>query len=137
MELMKIINTKEEWESYLDKFIEGYNILPELPAIIQSIAPLVFNYVITDRPEMSYWFLIEKDKISWGLGQYSGTNHPTIIHKTDFETMKKVNSGETDPIQATMLGTYNVDGDVSKLMACASLLPLGVKAHAYALEKIK
>lgn len=121
---------KAEWETYLGKFIEAYNALPELPSIIKPIAPLTFNYQITDRPELSYWFLIEDDKISWGMGEYPDKSIPTIIHKTDIETMKKVNSGETDPIKATMLGIYIVEGDITKLMACAPLLPLSAKAHA-------
>ena len=70
----------------------------------------------------------------WGMGDYSGPEAPKIIHKTDFETMKKVNSGESDPIQATMTGTYVVVGDVDKSMACAPLLPLNAKAHAQAMK---
>ena len=130
------MNTKEEWVAYLEKFVDGYNSLPEIPPIIEAIAPLVFQYQINDRLELSYWFLILKDKINWGMGQYSGPSNPTIIHKTDFETIKKVNAGETDPIQATITGSYVVEGDVSKLMECAKLLPLGAKAHAYAIKNM-
>jgi putative sterol carrier protein len=123
-----------EWEDYLNRFIKAYNSLPELPPIIQSVAPLLFQYQITDQPELSYWFLIEEDKVSWGMGQYPEEGIPTVIHKTDIETMKKVNSGETDPIQATMTGIYQIEGDVTKLMACAPLIPLSAKAHALAQE---
>ena len=129
------MTTKAEWKDYLTRYVKAYNSLPELPPIIKSIAPLLFQYQITDKPELSYWFFIEKDKISWGLGQKSGSGIPTVIHKTDIETMKKVNSGETDPIQATMTGSYNIDGDVTKLMACAPLLPLSAKAHVIAVQK--
>ena len=54
---------------------------------------------------------------------------------TNFEVIKKVNSGETNPIEATMAGTYDVDGDPTKLMACAPLLPLNAKAHEKAIQK--
>jgi len=129
------LDTKEEWESYLTDFMNAYNELPDLAQLLQPIAPLIFQYIITDMPEMNYWQLIEKDKMRWGMGEYSGPEAPKIIHKTDFETIQKVNSGESDPIQATMSGTYVVEGDVSKLMACAPLLPLNAKAHAKAIQK--
>ena len=124
---------KAKWEAYLARFVEAYNALPELPPLLDSIAPLLFQYRITDKPEMTYWFKIGKAAISWGMGEYQGAGVlPTIVHKTDFKTMKKVNSGETDPIKATMEGTYTIEGDVAKLMACAPLIPLSAKAHANA-----
>ncbi len=124
---------KDDWEAYLERFHKAFNALPEIPDLLKPIAPLVFQYQITDRPEMSYWQLIEKDQMAWGLGQYMGARVvPTVVHKTNFETIKKVNSGESDPIQATMAGTYVVEGDVGKLMSCAALLPLNPKAHAAA-----
>lgn len=131
---VKKMNTKEEWAAYLTRFMKAYNELPDLKPMLEPIAPLVFQYIITDDLEMSYWQLIEKDRMDWGMGEYSGPDAPKIIHKTDFETIKKVNSGESDPIKATMEGTYVVEGDVSKLMACAPLLPLNAKAHAEAVK---
>jgi len=128
------MDTKEEWEAYLTRFMKAYNELPDLAQLLQPIAPLIFQYVITDRPEMNYWQFIEKSKMNWGLGEYSGPDAPKIIHKTDFDTMKKVNSGESDPIQATMSGTYVVEGDVARLMSCAPLLPLNAKAHSKAIQ---
>ncbi|MFX0008885.1 MAG: hypothetical protein ACFE9R_01110 [Candidatus Hermodarchaeota archaeon] len=129
------LNTKEEWEAYLTRFMKAYNELPDLASMLEPVAPLLFQYEITDRPEMNYWQRIEKDRMDWGMGEYSGPEVPKIIHKTDFETMKKVNSGDSDPIQATMAGTYEVDGDPTKLMACAPLLPLNSKAHAKAMQQ--
>lgn len=126
---MDKMNERDEWESYLGRFMKAYNSLPELAPLLKPIAPLLFQYQITDRPEMSYWQLVEEDKMSWGMGEYKGANIPTVVHKTDFETIKKVNAGETDPIQATMAGIYTVEGDVTKLMSCAPLLPLNKKAH--------
>ncbi len=128
------MDTKEEWEAYLTSFMKAYNELDEIPSVLEPVAPLIFQYVITDRPEMNWWQLIEKDKMNWGIGEYSGEDAPKIIHKTDFETMKQVNSGESDPIQATMAGTYIVEGDMTKLMACAPLVPLNAKAHANAMK---
>ncbi len=125
------MSEREKWEAYLDRFVKAFNALPEVPPLLKNIAPLLFQYEITDRPEMSFWELIEEDKMNWGMGKYQGARVvPTIFHKTDFETIKKVNSGEIDPIQATMSGKYTVEGDVGKLMACAPLLPLNPKAHA-------
>lgn len=129
------LDTKEEWEEYLSRFMEAYNELPDVKDLMKPVAPLIFQYKITDRPEMNYWQFIEEDKMKWGMGEYDGPDAPKIIHKTDFETMKQVNSGETDPIKATMSGTYEVDGDSEKLMACAPLLPLNAKAHEKALNK--
>lgn len=128
------METKEEWEDYLTRYMKAYNDLPDLESLLSPIAPLVFQYIITDKPEMNYWQLVKKDKMDWGMGSYSGPEVPKIIHKTDFETIKKVNSGESDPIQATMSGSYVVEGDVTKLMACAPLLPLNAKAHKEATQ---
>lgn len=129
------MDTKEEWKAYLERFMKAYNELPDLASMLDPIAPLIFQYEITDKPEMSYWQFIDHGKMDWGIGIYSGPDVPKIIHKTDFDTIKKVNSGESDPIQATMAGTYVVDGDVSKLMACAPLLPLNAKAHEKAIQQ--
>lgn len=128
------MNTEKEWEEYLTKFMKAYNDLPEVADLLSPIAPLIFQYIINDRPEMNYWQYIEKKEMKWGMGDYSGPEAPKIIHKTDFETIKMVNSGESDPIRATMSGNYVVEGDVTKLMACAPLLPLNAKAHAKATQ---
>ena len=128
------MDTKEEWEAYLTRFMSAYNELPGLTSMLEPVSPLVFQYLITDKPEMNYWQFIDKDKMRWGMGEYSGSDAPKILHKTNFETIKKVNSGESDPIQATMAGTYVVEGDVTKLMACAPLLPLNAKAHEKAIQ---
>ncbi len=127
------MSEKDEWEAYLSRFVNAYNALPELAPLLDKIAPVLFQYRIIDKPEMTYWFRIGKEDISWGMGEYQGAAVlPTVVHKTDFETMKKVNSGETDPIKATMEGTYTIEGDVTKLMACGPLIPLSAKAHANA-----
>jgi hypothetical protein len=128
------MDTKEEWEAYLTRFMKAYNELPDLAPLLEPIAPLVFQYQITDKPEMNYWQFIDKDEMRWGMGEYSGADAPKILHKTDFATIMKVNSGESDPIKATMAGTYVVEGDVSKLMACAPILPLNAKAHEKAMQ---
>jgi len=134
-EVKNKMDTREEWEAYLDSFMKAYNELPDVAALLKPIAPLVFQYKISDRPEMDYWQSIEENKMSWGMGEYSGPDVPKVIHKTNFEVIKKVNSGETNPIEATMAGTYDVDGDPTKLMACAPLLPLNAKAHEKAIQK--
>lgn len=130
------IDSKEEWENYLSQFFKVYNELPELPPLLKPVAPLLFQYKITDKPEMDYWQLMEEDKVIWGMGEYTIDGIPKVIHKTDFNTIKKVNSGESNPIEATMTGKYFVEGDLAKLMACTPLAPLNGKAHAL-ISKIK
>lgn len=126
------LSESEEWQAYLDRFIKAYNALPELPTLLEAVAPLIFQYNITDRPEMNWWQKFEKDMIRWGMGENAERDVPKVVHKTDFATMKKVTSGELDPVSATMMGKYSVDGDLGKLMASATLLPLNPKAHAIA-----
>ncbi|MFO7795587.1 MAG: U32 family peptidase [Promethearchaeati archaeon] len=128
------MNTKKEWEAYLTRFMKAYNELPDVESMLEPVAPLVFQYKISDRPEMNYWQKIEKNEMKWGMGEYEGEQTPTVIHKTNFDTIKKVNSGETNPIEATMAGTYVIEGDATKLMACAPLLPLNAKAHEKAIK---
>ena len=130
------IDTKEEWENYLSQFFKVYNELPELPPLLKPVAPLLFQYKITDKPEMDYWQIMEEDKVIWGMGENTIDGIPVVIHKTDFNTIKKVNSGESNPIEATMTGKYFVEGDMAKLMACTPLAPLNGKAHAL-ISKIK
>jgi putative sterol carrier protein len=79
---------------------------------------------------MDYWQIMEEDKVIWGMGENTKDRIPKVIHKTNFDTMKKVNSGESNPIEATVAGTYFVEGDLAKLMACAPLAPLNGKVHA-------
>ena len=61
------MDTKEEWEAYLPRFMKAYNELPDLTSMLKPVAPLLFQYEITDRPEMNYWQKIEEDKIDWGM----------------------------------------------------------------------
>jgi collagenase-like PrtC family protease len=124
------ISTEEEWKDYLTRFMKAYNGLSELEGLLQPVAPLIFQFEIKDKPEMSYWQLFQKDRVEWGLGTFSEDNIPKIIHSTDFETMKKVNSGEINAIQVSMTDKYDVRGDMDKLMECAPLLPLLAKAHS-------
>ncbi len=123
------LNTKDEWEAYLTSFMKAFNGLPELKTQLKSISPLFFQYKITDKPEMSYWQMFMENEVQWGMGSRAEPDIPTVIHKTDFETIKKVNSGESNPVQATMKGTYVIEGDTAKLMACTPILPLNAKAH--------
>jgi hypothetical protein len=68
-------------------------------------------------------------KVIWGMGEYTEDGISKVTHKTDFNTIKKVNSGVSNPIEATMEGTYLVEGDMTKLMACTPLAPLNGKVH--------
>lgn len=129
------IATKEDWENYLSEYFRIYNGLPELSPLLKPIAPLLFQYKITDNPEMNYWQIMEEDKVIWGMGTHTEDGMSKVIHKTDFETIKKVNSGESNPIEATVAGTYFVEGDMAKLMACAPLAPLNGKVHALITKK--
>jgi radical SAM protein with 4Fe4S-binding SPASM domain len=126
------LSESAEWQAYLTRFMKALNALPELTPLLKAVAPVLFQYYITDRPEMSYWQLLETDTIRWGMGEKTDCNVPKVIHKTTFAVMKKVNAGELDPVSATMTGQYTVEGDLAKLVACAPLLPLNPKAHASA-----
>jgi MoaA/NifB/PqqE/SkfB family radical SAM enzyme len=127
---------KESWEAYLEKLYKALNGLPEVPPILEKLeyAPVVFQHHITDHPELNYWHAFEKDGIRWGMGENNDENVTKLIHKTDLETLKNINSGDENPVQATMAGKYSVDGDMTILMSCAPLLPLTVKAHAIAIK---
>lgn len=129
------MNTKKEWEAYLTSFMKAFNAMPELKPILPTLAPLVYQYVITDRPEMNYWQSLDKTHITWGMGEYSGPKAPVMIHKANFETIQKVHAGQADPIAETMAKRYEVGGDMTKLMACVPLLPLYPKAHAKVMKK--
>ena len=135
IEKKNILNTEEEWKSYLKAFIKAYNDLSELKPLLSPLAPLIFQYIVTDRPEMNYWLFIDNMQVKWGMGEYSGPSAPKIIHKANFETIKKVNAGEADPIQESMAKRYVVEGDMTKLMGCVPLLPLFSKAHVKAIQK--
>jgi len=131
------LDTKQEWESYLTSLLNAYNNLTEVKPLLPPIAPLIFQYIITDKPEMNYWQFFDNTQVKWGMGEYSGPTAPKIIHKANFEIIKKVYAGEADPIQETMAKRYAVEGDMTKLMACVPLLPLFSKAHVKAIQKIK
>jgi putative sterol carrier protein len=134
MEGIRASNVSEsaEWQAYLDRFMKALNTLPELSPLLKAVAQVLFQYHITDRPEMNYWQVFEKDKIRWGMGENTEGHVPRVVHKTNFATIKKVMAGELDPVSATMAGQYSVEGDLGKLMASSQLLPLNPKAHASA-----
>jgi hypothetical protein len=122
------------WKRYLKRLYQALNDLPEVSVVLQSLqnTPIVFQYNITDRPEFNFWQAFGQDKLDWGLGENNAKCATKLLHTTDFNTLIKVNSGEINPIQATMDGIYVVDGDVTVLMSCAPVLPLTIKAHGIA-----
>jgi collagenase-like PrtC family protease/putative sterol carrier protein len=129
------ISSREEWEQYLERYMKAYNELPELSELLEPVAPIVFQFEITDKPEMDYWQFFTSEGVKWGMEGFSDGDVPKIIHKTDFETIKKVNSGEIDAIQVSMTDKYEISGDMGKLMKCAPLLPLNEKVHSKITEK--
>jgi MoaA/NifB/PqqE/SkfB family radical SAM enzyme len=134
---MQLFADLAAWEAYLERLTKALNDIPDLSPVLNNIAPVMFQYEISDRPEYNYWHIFEKDKVRLGLGKNTGDNFLRLIHKTDFDTLNKVNAGEINPVQATMDGTYAVDGEMSKLMACAPLIPLTIKAHGIAIADVK
>jgi len=123
-----------KWTEYLERLTKEFNDLPEVSPILSSIEPTIFQYNLNDHPELNFWHSFDKNGIRVGMGENTaGKDFIILIHKADFEVVRKVFSGKQNPVQATMAGLYLVDGDMAKLMACAPLLPLQVKAH----EKVK
>jgi len=119
-----------KWTEYIEQLTKEFHDLPEVPPILASIEPTVFQYSLNDHPELNFWHAFDKNGIRGGMGENTEDNdYIKLIHKADFEVVRKVFSGEQNPIEATMTGIYLVEGDMTKLMACASLLPLQVVAH--------
>lgn len=124
------IETKEEWTTYLTEFMKEYNNIASLKPLLKQVAPIIFQFDITDHQEMNFWQKFDKDHVQWGIDEYSEDFVPRIIHYASFEMIRGVFSGDIDPIKATMDGSYIVKGDLDKLMVCAPLLPLLATAHA-------
>lgn len=124
-----VLKTNVEWQEYLSNLMKALNELPELESVIKVLNPLILQYQITDDSNMDFWQGFENSKMEWGMGQFNGSDVPKLIHKTDFDIIKKVMSGEINPIQATMDGKYAVEGDTEKLMDCIPLITLYAKAH--------
>ena len=126
---------KTKWTEYLEKVTKAFNELPEVPPILSSIEPTLFQYNLNDHPELNFWHAFDKNGIRGGIGENTeDKDYIKLIHKADFEIIRKVFSGEQNPVEATMKGIYVVEGDMTKLMACAPLLPLQVKAHEIATQ---
>ena len=125
-----------KWTEYIERLTKEFNDLPEVPPILASIEPTIFQYSLNDHPELNFWHAFDKNGIRGGMGENTeDKDFIKLIHKADFEVVRKVFSGEQNPVQATMDGIYIVDGDMAKLMACAPLLPLQVKAHEKVVQK--
>lgn len=119
-----------KWTEYIKRLTKAFHDLPEVPPILAGIEPTVFQYNLNDHPELNFWQAFDKNGIRGGMGENSeDEDFIKLIHKADFEVIRKVFSGEQNPIEATMAGIYVVEGDMTKLMACTPLLPLQVKAH--------
>ena len=125
-----------KWTEYIERLSKEFNDLPEVPPILGSIEPTLFQYNLNDHPELNFWHAFDKNGIRWGMGENTeDKDYIKLIHKADFEVVRKVFNGEQNPIEATMAGIYLVDGDMTKLMACVPLLPLQVKAHEKVIQK--
>lgn len=119
----------KEWERYLNDFTSAYNNLSELPPILKNVAPIIFQFRISDNSKMNFWFSYENERVSMGMGENKEKSIPRLVHITDFSTVQAVLSGKIDAIAATCEGKYKLIGDMNKLTACTPLLPLNGKAH--------
>ncbi|TXT67424.1 MAG: hypothetical protein BAJALOKI1v1_100037 [Promethearchaeota archaeon] len=128
-ESSSVKKNKDDWNAYLAQFMSSLEGFTELSSLTPSLAPLVIEYQISDASEMTFWQAFIDSKMEWGLGAYSNPEIPKMIHKTDFDTIQKVLSGEMDPIKATMDGKYAVEGNTEKLMECVPLITLYKEAH--------
>ena len=119
-----------KWAEYLEKLTKEFNDLPEVKPLLVNVEPTIFQYSLNDHPELNFWHAFDKNGIRGGMGENTeDKDFIKLIHKADFEVIRKVFSGEQNPIEATMSGIYVVEGDMAKLMACAPFLPLQVVAH--------
>jgi MoaA/NifB/PqqE/SkfB family radical SAM enzyme len=119
-----------KWTDYIGRLTKEFNDLPEVKPLLANVEPTIFQYNLNDHPELNFWHSFDKNGIRGGMGENTeDKNYIKLIHKADFEVVRKVFSGEQNPVQATMAGLYVVDGDMAKLMACAPFLPLQVVAH--------
>lgn len=125
-----------KWTEYIERLTKEFHDLPEVQPILGSIEPTIFQYNLNDHPELNFWHAFDENGIRGGMGDNTeDKDFIKLIHKADFEVVRKVFSGEQNPVQATMAGLYVVDGDMAKLMACSPLLPLQVKAHEKIIQK--
>ena len=125
-----------KWTEYLEKLTKEFNDLPEIPPLLDVVEPTIFQYNLNDHSELNFWHAFDKNGIRVGMGENTEDNdYIKLIHKADFDVVRKIFSGEQNPVQATMAGLYLVDGDMAKLMACAPFLPLQVKAHEKVIQK--
>jgi len=121
---------KTKWTNYIEQLTMEFNNLPDVKPLLKNIEPTVFQYHLNDHPELNFWHAFDKNGIRGGMGENTEDgDYIRLIHKADFEVVRKVFSGEQNPVQATMAGLYLVEGDMAKLMACAPFLPLQVVAH--------
>ncbi|MFX1273869.1 MAG: radical SAM protein [Promethearchaeota archaeon] len=119
-----------EWTDYITRLTKEFNDLPEIKPLLTNVEPTIFQYNLNDHPELNFWHAFDKNGIRGGMGENTeDTDYIKLIHKANFDIVRKVFSGEQNPVQATMAGLYVVDGDMTKLMACAPFLPLQVVAH--------
>jgi len=125
-----------KWTEYIEKLTKEFNDLPEVKPLLESVEPTIFQYSLNDHPELNFWHAFDKNGIRGGIGENSeDKDYIMLIHKANFDVVRKVFSGEQNPVQATMAGLYVVDGDMAKLMACAPFLPLQVVAHEKIIQK--
>ena len=121
---------KAKWTDYIGKLTKEFNDLPEVKPLLENVEPTIFQYSLNDHPELNFWHSFDKNGIRGGMGENTeDKDYILLIHKADFDVVRKVFSGEQNPVQATMAGLYVVDGDMAKLMACSPFLPLQVVAH--------
>ncbi|MFW9864610.1 MAG: radical SAM protein [Candidatus Thorarchaeota archaeon] len=125
-----------KWTDYIERLTKEFNELPDVKPLLANVEPTVFQYNLNDHPELNFWHAFDKNGIRGGMGEnVENKDYIQLIHRADFDVVRKIFSGEQNPVQATMAGLYKVDGDMAKLMACAPFLPLQVVAHEKVINK--
>jgi len=118
-----------EWRSYLEDLTNKINSFPDVQNTLADLGPILFKYKINEGDSYNFWHLFGKEKVVLGFGEKIFENTPTLIHTTGLETLYNINSGQANPVQATMEGLYSVDGATNVLMDCVPMLQFTIKAH--------
>ena len=118
---------KEDWFNYLEKIAEKLNSYPDCAEIFEGIGEITFLYKVTDKPEFTFNQEYTGSKMIIHQGEIENA---TVTHIMEFDTIKGVFAGTTNPIEETAKGNYAVEGNTAKLLKAAGLLPYIKKAHS-------
>jgi hypothetical protein len=124
--------TPPEWDSLLRKVYRKISSDPRCAGILKDVGQARLQFVLTDRPDLSFWEEYSGDEVVHHLGV---ADAPSVEARTTSRVLIGTLLQQISIMEAAADEAYEMRGDTETLMRCANLLPYVMAAFSEAVKE--